>query len=70
MLILVIIALICLVLGILFMSNTQALDKLSNAMNKVIIKEGSMPAEQAKAVGIFLLVFAAALLFIALRLKR
>ncbi len=70
MVILIVIAAICLVLGFLFMTNTQTLDKLSNAMNKVIISGGSIPKEQAKGIGIFLLVFAAILFFIALRLGR
>ena len=70
MLILIVIAAICLVLGFLFMTNTQTLDKLSNAMNKVVISTNPVPKKQAKGVGIFLLVFAAILFFIALRLGR
>lgn len=70
MVILVVIAVVCLILGLLFMTNVQMLDKLSNAMNKVVISTKSMPKEQAKGVGIFLIAFALVLFFIALKLGR
>lgn len=70
MLILIIIAAICLLLGILFMANAKALDKFSKAMNKVVISSSPGSKKQAKGTGIFLIIFAGILFFIALKLGR
>lgn len=68
MLILIAIAAVCLLLGIMFLANKGSLEKISAVMNKVIIKDAEIAGQHAKALGIFLILFAAVLVFIALKM--
>lgn len=67
--ILLIIAAVSLILGVLFLTNAKSLDNLSNLMNKVIIKSGNINEKQSKILGVFLIIFAVILFFIAMKLR-
>jgi hypothetical protein len=67
--ILVVIAVVSLILGIIFLGNENTLKKLSDAMNKVVIKQKDVNAKYSKTLGIFLILFAGVLFIIALRFK-
>jgi len=69
MLFLVAIAVISLLLGLLFLGNENALKKLTDAMNKVVIKQKDVSKKYTKALGMFLILFAGALFLIALKFK-
>jgi len=67
---LITLALLSLILGILFLTSQNALKKLSDAMNKVIIKDDTFEKKHNKIVGVFLLAFAAFLFFISTKLRH
>lgn len=66
---LLIITAVSLILGVLFLTNAKLLDNLSNLMNKVIIKSGNINEKQSKILGVFLIIFAVILFFIAIKLR-
>ncbi len=70
MLILIIIAMITLILGILFLKGRETLQKLSAAMNKVIIEEKPLSEKYSKFLGICLVIFACVLFLIALKVRH
>ena len=67
--ILLIIAAVSLILGVLFLTNAKSLDNLSALMNKVIIKSEKVNEKQSKILGVFLIVFAAILFSVAMKLR-
>lgn len=69
MLVLVIIAVISLILGVFFLLNDKILEKITEAMNKVVIKNKLMSVKTKKIVGLLLIIFACALFMIASTLR-
>jgi uncharacterized membrane protein len=69
MLILVIIAVVSLLLGLLFLGDENALKKLSDTMNKVVIKQKEVSKKYTKVLGVFLILFAGLLFLVALKFK-
>lgn len=70
MFILITLGLLSLILGILFLTSKNALKKLSEAMNKVIVKDDTFEKKHNKIVGVFLLVFAVFLFLVSLKLRH
>ena len=70
MLILVIIALICLIVGVLFITNEDVLKKIEAGLNKTIVKGRDVGEQSGKLFGIFLVIFSIILFIIYLLLIR
>jgi hypothetical protein len=70
MLLLTAIAVISLLVGILFLVREDALEKVSKALNRVIVNDQAVARQHSKSLGIFLIIFAAILFFLARRIGR
>jgi len=69
MLILGVFAVICFILGIIFIRDKEDLKKIEGLLNKPVIRAGDF-TKHNKALGVVLLVLGAALLFVAWTIKR
>jgi hypothetical protein len=69
MLILVLGASVCFILGLLIIFNKDAIARAEKALNRVILNTQSMD-KHSRLMGIFLLVFALVLMAVAVSLKR
>lgn len=70
MIILLAIAAVAFILGIVFLRCANCLDRISKTMNKVIINTKEVSFKHDKYVGVFLILFALYLFFVALKLKH
>ncbi|MCU0651880.1 MAG: hypothetical protein MUC39_02945 [Candidatus Omnitrophica bacterium] len=69
MLTLILIAVVALSLGVLFLMSKKTLEKLSDLMNKVIVKNKPITENYSKILGVMLIIFACTLFYIASKIR-
>jgi len=67
MFILVVIAVICLIMGVLFLINRKALERFENSLNKTLMKITPQKDMHYNILGVFLIIFACMLFLISSR---
>jgi preprotein translocase subunit SecG len=70
MLILDIFAAVCLILGVYFFAGKKNFSKLEALMNRPLFGARGIQEKYNRVIGLFLVLFSAALYFISIRLKR